>query len=305
MKAVDGVSYNLRKGETLGLVGESGSGKSVTNLSVMRLIPSPPGRIISGTVKLDGKDVLKFSEAQMRNLRGNKLSMIFQDPMTSLNPFLRVSTQMVETLILHKNMNKRTALAKAAEMLDMVGIPNPTQRVKDYPHQFSGGMRQRVMIAMALSCDPEILIADEPTSALDVTIQAQILELIQDMNKKLGTAVLMITHDLGIVAGMCDRVCVMYAGRIVEKGTNVEVFKDPKHPYTRGLIDSVPRLDLPSQKQLYSIKGQPPNVIDLPECCPFYPRCEKAMDVCKSKQPPVKTFGEEREVRCWLYEEGK
>jgi len=305
VKAVDGVSYNLKKGETLGLVGESGSGKSVTNLSVMQLIPSPPGKIMNGSAILDGEDILQYSEAEMREIRGNKISMIFQDPMTSLNPFLRISTQMVETIMLHKKLDKKAALARSIEMLDLVGIPNPSARVKDYPHQFSGGMRQRVMIAMALSCDPEILIADEPTSALDVTIQAQILELIQDLNKRLGTAVMMITHDLGVVAGMCDRVCVMYAGRMVEKGTNIEIFKDPKHPYTQGLINSVPRLDKPAQETLYSIKGQPPNVIDLPECCPFYPRCDKAMDVCKSKYPPVKSFGDEREVRCWLYEEGK
>ena len=304
VKAVDGVSYDLRKGETLGLVGESGSGKSVTNLSVMQLISSP-GKIMSGTAELDGVDILKYSDEQMRKIRGNRISMIFQDPMTSLNPFLRISTQMVETIMLHKKLDKKAALARSIEMLDLVGIPNPSARVTDYPHQFSGGMRQRVMIAMALSCDPEILIADEPTSALDVTIQAQILELIQELNQRLGTAVMMITHDLGVVAGMCDRVCVMYAGRMVEKGTNTEIFKDPKHPYTQGLINSLPRLDRPSKERLYSIKGQPPNVIDLPECCPFYPRCEKAMDICKSKYPPVTAFGEEREVRCWLYEEGK
>ena len=304
VKAVDGVSYDLRKGETLGLVGESGSGKSVTNLSVMQLISSP-GKIMSGTAELDGVDILKYSDEQMRKIRGNRISMIFQDPMTSLNPFLRISTQMVETIMLHKKLDKKAALARSIEMLDLVGIPNPSARVTDYPHQFSGGMRQRVMIAMALSCDPEILIADEPTSALDVTIQAQILELIQELNQRLGTAVMMITHDLGVVAGICDRVCVMYAGRMVEKGTNTEIFKDPKHPYTQGLINSVPRLDRPSKERLYSIKGQPPNVIDLPECCPFYPRCEKAMDICKSKYPPVTAFGEEREVRCWLYEEGK
>lgn len=305
VKAVDGVSYDLRKGETLGLVGESGSGKSVTNLSVMRLIPAPPGKIMGGVAELYGENLLEFSEARMRAIRGNRLSMIFQDPMTSLNPFLRISTQMVETIRLHKKLDRQTALGRAVEMLDLVGIPHAAQRVKDYPHQFSGGMRQRVMIAMALSCDPEILIADEPTSALDVTIQAQILELIQDLNRRLGTAVLMITHDLGVVAGMCDRVCVMYAGRIVEKGTNFEVFKNPLHPYTQGLINSVPRLDLPSRKRLYSIKGQPPNVINLPVCCPFHPRCDKAKDVCKSKYPPVKTLGEGREVRCWLYEEGE
>ncbi len=305
VKAVDGVSYTLRKGETLGLVGESGSGKSVTNLSVMKLIPSPPGKIMAGTAMMYGEDILTKSESEMRTIRGNKISMIFQDPMTSLNPFLRISTQMIETIVLHKDLDKAAARSKAVEMLEMVGIPNPAEKIDNYPHQFSGGMRQRVMIAMALSCDPEILIADEPTSALDVTIQAQILELIQGLSKKLGTAVMMITHDLGVVAGMCDRVVVMYAGQLVEKGTNIEIFGDPKHPYTQGLISSVPRLDQPGRERLFSIEGQPPNVIDLPECCPFYPRCEKAMDVCKSKYPPVTSFGDEREVRCWLFKEGK
>ncbi|MDA3940230.1 MAG: ABC transporter ATP-binding protein [Spirochaetia bacterium] len=303
VKAVDGVSFELRKGETLGIVGESGSGKSVTNLSLMKLIPSPPGKIMEGTAILDGKiDILKMNEAQMRELRGNKIAMIFQDPMTSLNPFLRISTQMIETVILHKKMSKKDALKKAIEMLDLVGIPNPEKRVFDYPHQFSGGMRQRVMIAMALSCDPEILIADEPTSALDVTIQAQILELIQALSKRLGTAVIMITHDLGVVAGMCDYVVVMYAGRLVERGTNDEIFDDPKHPYTQGLIKSVPRLDKPDVGRLFSIEGQPPNVIDLPECCPFHPRCNKAMDKCRTTTPAVTILENNREVRCFLYE---
>jgi len=305
VKAVDGVSYSLRRGETLGLVGESGSGKSVTNLSIMKLIPSPPGKIMSGTAMMNGEDILKKSESEMRMIRGNKISMIFQDPMTSLNPFLRISTQLIETIRLHKGLDKKAARAKAIEMLELVGIPDPAQKVDNYPHQFSGGMRQRVMIAMALSCDPEILIADEPTTALDVTIQAQILELIKDLGKRLGTAVMLITHDLGVVAGMCDRVVVMYAGQLVEKGTNVEIFGDPKHPYTQGLINSVPRLDLPGKERLYSIKGSPPNVINLPECCPFFPRCDKAMDICKKKYPPVKQLGEEREVRCWLFKEGE
>ena len=305
VKAVDGVSFKLKKGEMLGIVGESGSGKSVTNLSLMKLIPSPPGKIMSGTAMLDGADIFEMSDAEIRKLRGNRISMIFQDPMTSLNPFLRISTQMIETIMLHQNVDKEAARARAVEMLELVGIPNPSKRVNDYPHQFSGGMRQRVMIAMALSCNPEILIADEPTSALDVTIQAQIIEVIQDLCRKLNTAVIMITHDLGVVAGICDTVCVMYAGRIVEKGTNDEIFKEPKHPYTQGLIKSVPRLDKPTTEKLYSIEGQPPNVIDLPECCPFHPRCEHAMDKCRNTYPPLKTYGEGREVRCWLYEEDK
>ncbi|RKX86462.1 MAG: peptide ABC transporter ATP-binding protein, partial [Spirochaetes bacterium] len=219
--------------------------------------------------------------------------------------FLRISTQMIETLVLHQGMDKKEALAKSIDMLDLVGIPNPEKRVKDYPHQFSGGMRQRVMIAMALSCDPEILIADEPTSALDVTIQAQILELIQSLSKRLGTAVIMITHDLGVVAGMCDTVIVMYAGRIVEKGTNDEIFDSPKHPYTKGLIKSVPRLDRPLAGRLFSIEGQPPNVIDLPSCCPFHPRCHKVMDKCKNTTPEVTKLENGREVRCFLYEGDK
>lgn len=305
VKAVDGVSFELSKGETLGIVGESGSGKSVSNLSVMSLIPSPPGKIMGGKVLFGDMSIFDLSEEEMRKIRGGKIGMIFQDPMTSLNPFLRISTQMIETIVLHKNVSKKKALERAIEMLELVGIPKAQDRIKDYPHQFSGGMRQRVMIAMALSCDPEILIADEPTSALDVTIQAQILELIQSLSRRLGTAVIMITHDLGVVAGMCDNVNVMYAGRIVEKGTNDEIFADPKHPYTQGLIQSVPRLDKPKQKRLFSIEGQPPNVINLPECCPFYPRCEFAMDKCKTTYPPVVKFGETREVSCWLYEEKK
>ena len=305
VKAVDGVSFELRKGEMLGIVGESGSGKSVTNLSLMKLIPSPPGKIMSGTAMLDGEDIFKMNEGEIRRLRGNRISMIFQDPMTSLNPFLRIATQMIETIVLHQDLDKIEARKRAVEMLELVGIPNPEKRINDYPHQFSGGMRQRVMIAMALSCDPEILIADEPTSALDVTIQAQIIEVMQELCRKMDTAVIMITHDLGVVAGICDTVCVMYAGRIVEKGTNDEIFKNPMHPYTQGLIKSVPRLDKPNVERLYSIEGQPPNVIDLPECCPFHPRCEKAMDKCRNTYPPVKDLGEGREVRCWLYEEDK
>ncbi len=272
----------------------------------MKLIPSPPGKIMAGTAIINGDtDILSMTEAEIRELRGNKIAMIFQDPMTSLNPFLRISTQMIETLVLHQNMNKKEALAKSVEMLELVGIPNPGKRVYDYPHQFSGGMRQRVMIAMALSCDPEILIADEPTSALDVTIQAQILELIQSLSKRLGTAVIMITHDLGVVAGMCDTVIVMYAGRIVEKGTNDEIFDDPKHPYTQGLIQSVPRLDRPAAGRLFSIEGQPPNVIDLPACCPFHPRCNKVMDKCRNTTPEVTKLENNREVRCFLYEGDK
>jgi len=305
VKAVDGVSFDLRKGETLGIVGESGSGKSVTNLSVINMIPSPPGRIAGGQVLFHDKDLLKIPLSEIHHIRGNKISMIFQDPMTSLNPFLRISTQMIETIVLHQGLDKKAAKEKAIEMLKLAGIPAPEKRIDQYPHQFSGGMRQRVMIAMSLSCNPEILIADEPTSALDVTIQAQILEIMKELTKRLGTAVILITHSLGVVAGTCDTLCVMYAGRIVERGPTEVIFSDPKHPYTIGLIRSVPRLDKENTERLYSIQGQPPNVIDLPDCCPFYPRCEKAMDICKKKYPAATRFENGRSVSCWLYSEEK
>ncbi|HUV07176.1 MAG TPA: ABC transporter ATP-binding protein [Spirochaetia bacterium] len=305
VKAVDGVFFQLHRGETLGLVGESGSGKSVTNLSVMKLIPSPPGRIVGGKALFRDENIFDMPNDQIRKLRGNSISMIFQDPMTSLNPFLRISTQLIETIELHQELDYKSAENKAVEMLRKVGIPSPEKRIRDYPHQFSGGMRQRVMIAIALSCNPQILIADEPTSALDVTIQAQILELIQQLTRELGTAVIMITHDLGVVAGMCDVVCVMYAGRIVEKATAFDLFKDPKHPYTRGLIKSVPRLDRASAGRLHSIKGQPPNLVNLPECCPFHPRCDSVMEICRNKYPPNEELGEQRMVNCWLYSRGR
>ncbi len=305
VKSVDGVSFDLHKGEILGIVGESGSGKSVSNLSIMNLIPSPPGKIESGEVLFHGEDLLKMSQKQLRSIRGNRISMIFQDPMSSLNPFLRISTQMIETIQLHQGLNKKDAKAKAIEMLKMAGIPAAEERIDCYPHQFSGGMRQRVMIAMGLSCKPEILIADEPTSALDVTIQAQIIDLMTDLTKQLGTAVIMITHSLGVVAGMCDTINVMYAGRVVEHGATKDLFASPKHPYTQGLIKSVPRLDKETEGRLFSIPGQPPNVIDLPPCCPFYPRCEKAKDICKKKYPPLKQFGNGHCASCWLYAEDK
>ncbi|MGI6433758.1 MAG: ABC transporter ATP-binding protein [Sphaerochaetaceae bacterium] len=304
VKAVDDISFTLDKGETLGIVGESGSGKSVTNLSIMRLIQSPPGRIVGGEILFEGVDVLKLPESELRHIRGNEVSMIFQDPMTSLNPFLKISTQMVETILLHQDLSRKEALAKSIDMLKLVGIPNAEKRVHNYPHQFSGGMRQRVMIAMALSCEAKILIADEPTTALDVTIQAQILELIKDLTQKMNTAVILITHDLGVVAGMCDAVCVMYAGKIVEKAKTHTLYANPAHPYTDGLIQSVPRLDKAHKGKLYSIEGQPPNVIDLPPCCPFHPRCPKVMDICKVQYPPTTDLGDEHEVSCWLYVAG-
>jgi oligopeptide transport system ATP-binding protein len=305
VKAVDGVSFDIDRGETLGIVGESGSGKSVTNLSVMKLIPSPPGRIVDGEVLFNGRDVLKMPGDEIRRLRGNKISMIFQDPMTSLNPFLRISTQLVETIRLHQGLGKQEARERSIEMLKLVGIPAPGKRIDNYPHQFSGGMRQRVMIAMALSCNPEVLIADEPTTALDVTIQAQILDLMQDLVDRFNTALILITHDLGVVAGTCKNVCVMYAGRIVEKAPTDLLYADPKHPYTRGLIKSVPRLDQKNDQRLYSIKGQPPNLIDLPDCCPFHPRCEFAMDICRRKYPDTFVTGENQQVNCWLYDENR
>lgn len=302
LKAVDGVSFDVHKGETIGLVGESGCGKSVTNLSIMKLVPSPPGKVVGGQVLYEGEDILKMSEKQLRNIRGNKISMIFQDPMTSLNPFLRISTQMIETIMLHQDVTKKEAREKAIKMLAEVGIPRPEKRIDAYPHQFSGGMRQRVMIAMALSCNADLLIADEPTTALDVTIQAQILELIQRMNEKFNTAVILITHDLGVVAGMCDNVCVMYAGKIVEKASVDDLFENPLHPYTEGLIASVPKLDAKGKKEkLFSIEGQPPNVIDLPPCCPFHPRCHKAMDVCHCAYPPTKEISKGHSVSCWIH----
>ncbi len=301
VKAVDGVSFDLYSGQTLGIVGESGCGKSVTNLSLMRLIPSPPGKIVGGEVIFKDHDILKMSDAEMRSIRGNTISMIFQDPMTSLNPFLRISTQMIETIVLHQALSKTEAKKKAIDMLRLVGIPAPEKRVDDYPHQFSGGMRQRVMIGMALSCNADILIADEPTTALDVTIQAQILELIKDLAQQFDTAVIMITHDLGVVAGMCDEVCVMYAGRLVEKADTDPLFHKPLHPYTQGLINSVPRMDKTNSGKLFSIEGQPPNLINLPDCCSFHPRCNKAMDICRKKYPKLTEVEEGRHVACWLY----
>jgi oligopeptide transport system ATP-binding protein len=275
----------------------------------MRLIPSPPGKIVGGKVLFgEGEnktDILKVPEGKLRKIRGNRISMIFQDPMTSLNPFLKISTQMIETIVLHQRVGEKEARDRSIEMLKMVGIPKPEKRIDNYPHQFSGGMRQRVMIAMSLSCNPELLIADEPTTALDVTIQAQILEIMKELSDRLGTSTIMITHDLGVVAGMCDEIIVMYAGKVVERAATDDLFANPKHPYTVGLINSVPRMDKKREGKLNSIAGQPPNLIDLPDCCPFYPRCTHAMDICTRKYPPTTTMqGEktERSVNCWLYE---
>ena len=298
VKAVDGVSFYVNRGETLGIVGESGCGKSVTSLSIMRLIPNPPGKIAGGEIIFDGEDLLKKSEEQMRHIRGNRIAMIFQDPMTSLNPVLTVGRQITESLELHMRLGKNEAISRAAELLDMVGIPSASKRLDNYPHQFSGGMRQRVMIAMALSCNPELLIADEPTTALDVTIQAQILDLINKLKEELDTAVIMITHDLGVVAGMTDRVTVMYAGKVVEEGSTSEIFANPRMPYTIGLLRSIPRLDESERRKLTPIRGLPPSLIDLPQLCPFSPRCDYAQEACLSQVPPLRTVAEDHRAAC-------
>jgi len=291
IRAVDGVSFDLERGGTLGIVGESGSGKSVTCKSIMQLIPMPPGRIAGGQVNFEGRDLLRLSRREMRNLRGNDISMIFQDPMSSLNPFLKVSRQLTEVLELHQGMTRKEARKEAVGMLEKVGIPDPAKRFDQYPHQFSGGMRQRVMIAMALLCRPKLLIADEPTTALDVTIQAQILELIKTLKDEVGTSVILITHDLGVVAGMADELLVMYAGRIAERAPALPLFKRPAHPYTDGLLKSVPRVDETNHTRLQSIRGLPPVVSELPPGCPFAPRCDYATAVCGQTYPEARDFG--------------
>ena len=286
VKAVDGITFELKKGETLGIVGESGSGKSVTNLSIMRLIPEPPGKIVNGDIFFHDIDVRKLSIDEVRKIRGKRIAMIFQDPMTSLNPFLRISTQLMEVTQLHLGHTKEQAYQHAVKMLKMVGIPDAESRIKGYPHEFSGGMRQRVMIAMALSCDPELLIADEPTTALDVTIQAQILELIKELRVRMNTSVILITHDLGVVAGMTDKIIVMYAGKVFEQAPTRELFEMPGNPYTKGLLKSVPDPAHEEGEPLYQIPGLPPDVAHLPPGCPFAPRCYRAEDICRAEFPP-------------------
>lgn len=298
--AVDGVSFYINKGETLGLVGESGSGKSITSLSIMRLIPSPPGKIVSGEILFEGIDLLKKTENEMRSIRGNKISMIFQEPMTALNPVLTVGYQICEAICLHQKVSKKEAFEKAVELLKLVGISLPEKRINEYPHQLSGGMRQRVMIAMALSCHPQLLIADEPTTALDVTIQAQILDIMKDLKEKLGMSILMITHDLGVIAEVADRVIVMYAGKIVESAPVNQIFGSPQHPYTQGLLHSIPRVD-GNRGRLHVIKGAVPRPSDLPTGCRFHPRCEFAQDICTKFEPKTEKIGEDRYVSCWMH----
>ena len=301
--AVDKVSFDIYKGEILGLVGESGCGKSVTSLSVMQLLKDTPGKVTHGQVLLDGKDLLKMSGEEVRGIRGGRMSMIFQEPMSALNPSMRIDRQMMETIMLHTDKNKELARAHAADMLKKVGIPDPARVLKNYPHQLSGGMSQRVMIAMALSCDPELLIADEPTTALDVTIQAQILDLMKKLQKEAQSSILLITHDLGVVAEMCSRVIVMYAGKIVEEAPVGPLFNSPTHPYTQGLIASVPKLGS-GVKVLPSIPGSVPDLASMPKGCRFAPRCKDATAKCHEKEPELVTVGENQRCRCWLKQEG-
>jgi len=298
VRAVDGVSFSLDPGQTLAVVGESGSGKSVTALSLMRLVAEPAGRIVAGEALYNGVDILKMSDSQVRDFRGNRMAMIFQDPMTSLNPVYKVGRQVGETLMIHKGMNRKESIERAIELLDMVGIPNARERAGNYPHQFSGGMRQRAMIAMALACDPDILIADEPTTALDVTIQAQILELMTEMQQRTGAAIIMITHDLGVVADIADEVMVMYAGKQVEYGKAGELFYRPRHPYTWGLLDSLPRHDASEKDALLPISGHPPSLINVPPGCAFHPRCPYATDICRIEVPALVECGSGHLAAC-------
>ncbi|MRR32249.1 ABC transporter ATP-binding protein [bacterium] len=298
--AVNGVSFHLKEGETLGIVGESGCGKSVTMMSMMRLIPSPPGKVVNGKAMYQDKDLLQLTDEEIRHIRGSQISMIFQDPMTSFNPVLTIGRQIAEPLETHLGMNKQQAADRSAEMLKTVGIPNPKDRLSDYPHQFSGGMRQRAMIAMALTCNPQILIADEPTTALDVTIQAQIVELVKRLRDDMGMAIIWITHDLGIIAGLADRVAVMYAGYIIEEAAVKTLYTDPQHPYTLGLLGSLPRLDASGRERLTSIEGLPPVLYEKPTSCPFAPRCTYKVDHCLQENPPLLEVGVEHRAACWV-----
>ncbi len=299
VKALNDVSIHLKEGEVLGIVGESGSGKSVTAYSLMGLT-AHPGKLLGGELHFNGHQIEKMTEKDMRSIRGNEVSIIFQDPMTSLNPVYTVGNQITEVIRLHTDKTKQQAKDRAKELLELVGINEPERRLKQYPHELSGGMRQRVMIAIALACEPKLLIADEPTTALDVTIQAQILELMMELKDKLGMAIIMITHDLGVVASMCERIAVMYAGRIVEYGTTDDIFYHPKHQYTKGLIRSIPRLDTKEHERLIPIEGTPVDMLNPPAGCPFAPRCDAAMQICLREMPPVTTFGDVHYTQCWL-----
>jgi oligopeptide/dipeptide ABC transporter ATP-binding protein len=299
VRAVDGVSWDVRAGETVALVGESGCGKSVSALSVMRLVSAPAGRIVGGEVRFKGRDLLGLSDEEMRKIRGRDIAMIFQEPMTSLNPVLTIGRQLTESLEIHLGMTPELARARAGEILGLVGIADADRRLRQYPHQFSGGMRQRIMIAMALSCNPALILADEPTTALDVTIQAQILELLKSLSRKLGAAMLIITHNLGVVARYADRVNVMYAGRIVERGTAREIYANPRHPYTLGLLRSVPRLDEPRRAKLDPIPGQPPDLTRLPAGCAFAPRCSFAVERCRRDRPELELVAADHTAACW------
>jgi oligopeptide transport system ATP-binding protein len=300
VKAVRGVSFHLDKGEAIAIVGESGCGKSVTAQSIMRLIPAPPSRVKNGSILFNNREILKLSEKEMQAIRGSEIGMIFQDPMTSLNPTMMIGKQITEGLIRHRHLNKAQANEEALKMLKLVNIPNAEKRMKQYPHEFSGGMRQRAMIAIALACNPKLLIADEPTTALDVTIQAQIIDLMQDLQKELNTAIILITHDLGVVADMAQRILVMYAGKIIESGSIDDIFYKPKHPYTWGLLKSVPRLDSKQKEELLPIDGTPPDLFAPPVGCAFAARCEFAMSICKEKQPEFLQVGDAHYSACWL-----
>ena len=299
-KAVDGVTFSVDKGKVLGIVGESGCGKSVTSLSIMRLVDPVTGKNEGGEILFDGTDILKLPEPEMRKLRGNRISMIFQEPMTSLNPVFTIGYQIEESLILHKGMDKKAARQQAIHLLELVGIPEAGKRVDEYPHQLSGGMRQRVMIAMALACEPDILIADEPTTALDVTIQAQIMDLLVELKDKINTAIILITHDLGVVAGIADRVAVMYAGKVVETGTTAQIFYEHKHPYTEALLRSLPSAEAGKREPLMSIPGTPPDLLCPPKGCGFAARCRHCMQICREEQPPEFELGDGHKASCWL-----
>ncbi len=301
VKAVNGVSYKIKEGETVCVVGESGCGKSVTALSLMRLIAAPQGEIVKGNINFDGKDITSLSEEEMMSIRGNDISMIFQEPMTSLNPVFTVGNQIMESIMLHQKLDKKQARDKAIEMITLVGIPRAEAIVDSYPHELSGGMRQRIMIAMALSCNPKLLIADEPTTALDVTIQAQILDLMRDIKQKTQTSIMLITHDLGVVAEMADYVVVMYAGKVIEEGPVNDIFKNPLHPYTRGLLKSKPVINQETDR-LYSIPGQVPNPIGMKDSCYFHERCEHCMEICKTQIPTIKYYDEQHKISCFLYD---